>query len=121
MLRSGASIGVSTAPGHTALTRMPSGANAWAIERVSPSKPAFDEQYAGSIPLPLSASTDAMPTTAAPAPTSRSDGSSSFTSSASARRFTSSTASHAASSMNGTGTAPPTPAACTSPPIGPSA
>ena len=41
------------------------------IERVSPSKPAFDEQYAGSIPLPLSASTDAMPTTAAPAPTSR--------------------------------------------------
>ena len=41
------SIGVAMKPGQIALTRMPSCAKRTAIERVSPSTPAFDAAYAG--------------------------------------------------------------------------
>ena len=55
-------------PGQTALTRIPSPANCAAIDRVSPSNPAFEAQYAGMKAWPTIPSIDEMPTTAAPGP-----------------------------------------------------
>ena len=42
--KAGASIGVDTAPGHTALTRNPSMAKRWAMDRITASTPPFDAQ-----------------------------------------------------------------------------
>ena len=68
------SIGVSMKPGQIALTRMPSVAKRTAIERVSPSTPAFDAAYAGLTPWATMPWIDAMPTTAASGALARSCG-----------------------------------------------
>jgi len=87
----GASSGVSTAPGQTELTRMPSGPS-WAhTARVKPSSPALEAQYAGRFGLPTRPSIDEMYTMAEPGLASSSDGCNSRVMVAAARRLTSST------------------------------
>ena len=44
MAKAGSSMGVTTAPGQTALTRNPSMANRWANERMTPRTPPLDAQ-----------------------------------------------------------------------------
>src|SRR3954452_23593741 len=100
--------------------RMPSGPSRAASERVRPMSPCFDAVYDGMLPWPISPSIDEMPTTAAPGPASRSDGSSALTSTASAHRFTPSTNSNSCA-LNGSCGPIGTPAACTNPPMLPSA
>src|SRR5436190_22363484 len=65
-----ASIGVSTGPGQTQLTRIPSEVWSTAIARVSPIRPAFDAQYAGLARHPTRANCDPTLTTA-PLPDAR--------------------------------------------------
>ena len=100
---------------------MPSVAKRTAIERVSPSTPAFDAAYAGLTPWATMPWIDAMPTTAASGAFARSCDRKACTIIAYARRLTSSSGSHVLSVRSGRSTASGTPAACTTPPIVPMA
>src|SRR4029078_2203389 len=60
------SLGVSTGPGQTQLTGIPSWAWSIAIALVSPTTPAFDAQYAGLARQPTRPNCDEMVTVAPP-------------------------------------------------------